>query len=90
MNNFIISFLSSLLLVVPLLLAVAFLTLFERKLLASIQRRRGPNIVGFFGLLQPFADGLKLLLKETVIPTTANKLVFILSPIVTFLLSVQA
>ena len=52
--------------VVPVLVCVAFLTLFERKILASVQRRRGPNVVGFFGLLQPFADGLNLFLKETV------------------------
>ena len=62
-----------LLLVVPLLIAVAMLTYMERKVIASMQLRKGPNIVGPFGLLQPFADGLKLFLKETIIPTKANK-----------------
>ncbi len=76
--------------VVPLLLAVAYLTFFERKVIGAMQRRKGPNVVGPFGLLQPMADGLKLFLKETVIPTRANKPVFILAPIVTFFLSLVA
>src|SRR6201986_3076677 len=79
-----------LLIIVPLLLAVAYLTYAERKVLAAAQLRRGPNVVGPFGLLQPLADGLKLLMKETVIPTGANRGVFLAAPIVTFSLAVVA
>jgi NADH-quinone oxidoreductase subunit H len=74
-------------LVVPLLIAVAYFTLAERKIMGAIQRRRGPNVIGVFGLLQPLADGLKLLLKETIIPSSANTILFILAPILTFFLS---
>lgn len=77
-------------LMVPLLIAVAYLTLMERKVLAAMQLRMGPNVVGPFGLLQPFADALKLLFKETILPTGANKVVFVLAPIVTFVLSMMA
>jgi len=73
--------------VVPLLIAVAYFTLAERKIMGAIQRRRGPNVVGVFGLLQPLADGAKLLLKETIIPSNANTILFVLAPIITFLLS---
>jgi NADH-quinone oxidoreductase subunit H len=76
--------------IVPLLLAVAYLTYAERKVIAASQLRKGPNVVGPFGLLQPIADGLKLLLKETVVPSGANRVVFIAAPILTFSLSLAA
>nr|YP_009672630.1 NADH dehydrogenase subunit 1 [Dictyopteris divaricata]QDB64115.1 NADH dehydrogenase subunit 1 [Dictyopteris divaricata] len=74
-------------LVVPLLIAVAYFTLAERKIMASIQRRRGPNVIGYMGLLQPLADGLKLFVKETILPTNANTFLFVFAPIITFVLS---
>jgi NADH-quinone oxidoreductase subunit H len=79
--------LKSLALIIPLLVAVAYLTLLERKVMASMQQRRGPNVVGLFGLLQPLADGLKLLVKETILPSSANTVIFIMAPIITFLLA---
>jgi len=74
-------------LIIPLLIAVAYFTLIERQVLAAIQRRQGPNIIGFFGLLQPLADGLKLFLKETLLPKSSNIIIFILSPVFTFALA---
>jgi len=73
--------------VLPLLISVAYFTLAERKIMGAMQRRKGPNVIGTFGLLQPLADGFKLLIKETIIPSNANTVVFILAPIITFLLS---
>src|ERR1700709_864866 len=83
----IISVIEGLLLIVPALLSVAFVTIAERKTMASMQRRLGPNIVGYFGLLQAFADALKLLLKEYVSPTQANIVLFFLGPIITLIFS---
>src|SRR5918999_5750087 len=77
-------------LLVPVLLAVAYLTLAERKVLAAMQLRKGPNVVGPFGLLQPIADGVKLLMKETVIPSGSNRLVFIAAPMLSFVLALIA
>nr|YP_011008290.1 NADH dehydrogenase subunit 1 [Ishige okamurae]QDB64153.1 NADH dehydrogenase subunit 1 [Ishige okamurae]WBP70191.1 NADH dehydrogenase subunit 1 [Ishige okamurae] len=75
------------LLIIPLLISVAYLTLGERKLMGAIQRREGPNVVGFIGLLQPLSDGLKLFVKETIVPINAENILFIIGPILTFTLS---
>jgi NADH-ubiquinone oxidoreductase chain 1 len=83
----VISIAEGLLVVVPALLSVAFVTIAERKTMASMQRRLGPNIVGYYGLLQAFADALKLLLKEYVAPTQANIVLFFLGPIITLIFS---
>lgn len=84
---FLYSLFNFLLIIVPVLLAVAFLTLLERKLLASVQLRRGPAIVGVFGLMQPLADGLKLFVKEAIVPSQASQFVFLLAPLITFSIS---
>lgn len=76
-----------LLIVLPLLGAVAYLTLVERKVIAAIQLRKGPNMVGPFGLLQPLADGMKLMFKEVILPSQANKALFIMAPMLTFILA---
>jgi NADH-quinone oxidoreductase subunit H len=79
-----------LLIVVPLLGAVAYLTYAERKVIGAMQLRKGPNVVGPLGLLQPIADGLKLMMKETILPVRANVGVFVLAPVITFTLSFVA
>ena len=79
-----------LLLVVPLLIGVAYLTYAERKVIGAMDLRRGPNVVGPYGLLQPIADGMKLFFKETIIPTGANKVVFLVAPMLTFSLALIA
>ncbi|MBO6559093.1 MAG: NADH-quinone oxidoreductase subunit NuoH [Nisaea sp.] len=76
--------------VVPLLVAVAYLTYFERKVIGAMQMRKGPNVVGPFGLLQPLADGVKLFAKETILPAGANKLMFAMAPMLTFILAMIA
>jgi NADH-ubiquinone oxidoreductase chain 1 len=84
LNSFVFV-LEVLIVIVPILLTVAFITIAERKTMASMQRRLGPNIVGYYGLLQPFADALKLLIKEYISPTQANIVLFFLGPFITLL-----
>ena len=79
--------LNFLIIIIAVLISVAYFTLAERKIISAMQKRLGPNVVGYWGLLQPLSDGLKLLLKETIIPKRANAFLFILAPILTFLLS---
>jgi len=88
--NLDLDYLKFLPIILPVILSIAFLTLYERKVLAAIQRRRGPNVVGLFGFFQAFADGVKLILKETIIPSSSNFIIFILSPILIFTLSLFA
>ena len=75
------------LIIFPLLIFVALLTYIERKVIAAMQLRKGPNVVGPFGLFQPIADGIKLLTKEIIIPYGSDKYVFLIAPIITFVLS---
>jgi NADH-quinone oxidoreductase subunit H len=89
-NPYVLMVIEIVVLVVVLLLSVAYFTYWERKVLAWVQLRKGPNVVGPFGLLQPIADGLKLFMKETVVPTGANRVVFVMAPILTFVLSLIA
>ncbi|MEA2790172.1 MAG: NADH-quinone oxidoreductase subunit [Acetobacteraceae bacterium] len=86
----ILTFIEALALLVPLLIGVAYLTYAERKVLAAMQLRKGPNVVGAFGLMQPFADALKMLMKETIIPTGSNRFLFLLAPMLTFGLAMIA
>lgn len=86
---FVHTFLQILIIIIPLLLSVAYFTLAERKIMGAIHRRRGPNVIGAYGLLQPLADGLKLLVKETVLPSSSNKTLFVFSPMLTFIISLM-
>jgi len=83
----IITLLKILSIVVPLLISVAYFTIAERKIMGAVQRRRGPNVVGYIGLMQPLADGLKLFVKETTLPTNANTGIFLFAPSLAFILS---
>lgn len=75
--------------IIPLLLSVAYFTIAERKIMGIIQRRKGPNVIGFLGLLQPLADGLKLFSKETILPSDSNTFLFLAAPLITFVLSLM-
>jgi NADH-quinone oxidoreductase subunit H len=86
----VITVLEALAIIVPVLLTMAYLTLAERKVLAAMQMRKGPNVVGPFGLFQPFADAIKMMMKETIIPTGANRALFLMAPMLTFALAVIA
>ncbi len=81
------SFLKILSIIIPLLISVAYFTLAERKIMGTVQRRKGPNVIGYLGLLQPLADGLKLFVKETILPSNCNIFIFLLAPMITFILS---
>src|SRR6266702_3352022 len=85
--NILINLLDVLLVLLPILLSVAFMTIIERKQLAAHQRRVGPNTTGYYGVLQPFSDALKLIVKETVIPSQSNKILFYLAPVSSLILN---
>jgi len=87
MFKIIILILKILTIIIPLLIAVAFFTVAERKIMGIIQRRRGPNVIGYLGLLQALADGLKLFVKETTLPSNSNLIIFLIAPLICFLLS---
>lgn len=88
LNN-VITFIYSTIIILTVLIGVAYFTLVERKILSSVQRRKGPDIVGFLGIMQPLADGLKLFTKETIIPSNADTILFLVAPIITFVLSLM-
>ena len=88
--EFIVSIILILIVLVPILLCVAFMTIIERKVMGSMQRRIGPNIVGYYGVLQPFADALKLVVKEQIIPAQSNKTLFFLAPMISLVFSLLA
>jgi len=85
--NLLINLIDVLCVILPVLLSVALMTIIERKQLAAHQRRVGPNTVGYYGILQPFSDALKLILKETIIPSQSNKILFYLAPVSTLVFS---
>ena len=86
----VLTVLEALAMIVPVLMMMAYLTFAERKVMAAMQLRRGPNVVGPFGLFQPFADAIKMMFKETIIPTGANRVLFLMAPMLTFALAVMA
>ena len=90
LGRVILTFGEALALLVPVLIMVAYLTYAERKVLAAMQLRKGPNVVGPFGLFQPFADAIKMMMKETIIPTGSNRLLFLMAPMLTFSLAMLA
>ncbi len=88
--DLLIIILKIIIIIAPLMVFIAYLTFFERKVIGAIQLRKGPNVVGPFGLFQPFADGIKLLTKETILPQNSNKILFLFSPMLTFTLALLA
>jgi len=89
-GTLVLTVVQTLAMLVPVLVSVAYLTLAERKVMAAMQARKGPNVVGPFGLMQPFADALKMLMKETIVPTGANRILFIVAPLLTMTLAMMA
>jgi NADH:ubiquinone oxidoreductase subunit H len=84
--NIIIFIINSLIVMVPILISVAYLTLLERKILGYSQLRKGPNVVGLYGILQPLADGVKLFSKEIVLPSHINLMIYMVSPVLTLIM----